>query len=109
MIEMIKERVGDGPTFFSFDIDFLDPVYAPGTGTPEVAGVTTAEALELVRGLADVNFVAYDLVEVLPTYDHGQLTASAAANVVYEFITLIALQKRALEMKRQLQGVSSKS
>ncbi|WDL95967.1 agmatinase [Alicyclobacillus sp. ALC3] len=95
MIDTIKERVGQGPTFFSFDIDFLDPVYAPGTGTPEVGGVTTTEALELVRGLTGINFVAFDLVEVLPAFDHGQLTACAAANVVYEFISLIALQKKA--------------
>lgn len=94
MIAKIKQRVGTGPTFFSFDIDFLDPVYAPGTGTPEVAGVTTAEALELVRGLTGIDFVAFDLVEVLPQFDHGQLTAASAANVVYEFITLIALSRR---------------
>lgn len=95
MIEIVKSRAGQGPTFFSFDIDFLDPVYAPGTGTPEVGGVTTSEAMQLVRGLTDVDFVAFDLVEVLPAFDHGQLTACAAANVVYEFISLIALQKRA--------------
>jgi len=94
IIERIKARVGDGPTFLSFDIDFLDPVYAPGTGTPEVGGVTTTEAMQLVRGLTGVEFVAFDLVEVLPAFDHGQLTACAAANVVYEFITLIALAKK---------------
>jgi agmatinase len=94
MLEIIKDRVGQGPTFLSFDIDFLDPVYAPGTGTPEVGGVSTAEALELVRGLTGIDFVAYDLVEVLPAFDHGQLTAAAAANIVYEFITLIALKAK---------------
>lgn len=94
MIRLIRERVGNGPTFLSFDIDFLDPVYAPGTGTPEVAGVTVAQAQQLVRGLAGLNIVAYDLVEVLPAYDSGQITAAAAANVVYEFITLLALEKR---------------
>ncbi|MBX5437458.1 MAG: agmatinase [Alicyclobacillaceae bacterium] len=91
MIKIIRDRVGRGPAFLSFDIDFLDPVYAPGTGTPEVGGVTTAEALELVRGLTGIEFVGFDLVEVLPAFDHGQITAAAAANVVYEFITLIAL------------------
>lgn len=94
MLDVIHERVGEGPVFLSFDIDFLDPVYAPGTGTPEVAGVSTGDALTLIRGLAGVNFVGFDLVEVLPAYDHGQITAAAAANIVYEFITLISLQKK---------------
>ncbi|QQE79302.1 agmatinase [Alicyclobacillus sp. SO9] len=95
MLEIIKERVGNGPTFLSFDVDFLDPVYAPGTGTPEVAGPTTAEALRLVRGLTGIDFVGFDVVEVLPAFDSGQLTAAAAANVAYEMITLLALAKRA--------------
>ncbi|MCL6626700.1 agmatinase [Alicyclobacillus shizuokensis] len=94
MLETIRERVGDGPTFLSFDIDFLDPVYAPGTGTPEVGGVTSSEALQLVRGLTGIRFVGFDLVEVLPAFDHGQVTAAAAANIVYEFITLLALQAK---------------
>lgn len=95
MIDIIKRRVGDGPTFFSFDVDFLDPAYAPGTGTPEVGGVTTTEALTLIRGLTGIQFVGFDVVEVLPAFDHGQITSAAAANVVYEFITLLALQNRA--------------
>ncbi|GIM46540.1 agmatinase [Collibacillus ludicampi] len=94
MLNVIRERVGEGPVFLSFDIDFLDPVYAPGTGTPEVAGVSIDDALALVRGLTDLNFVGFDLVEVLPAYDSGQITAAAAANIVFEFITLIALMKR---------------
>jgi agmatinase len=94
MLEMIHKRIGTGPVFLSFDIDFLDPVYAPGTGTPEVAGASIDDALAFVRGLTGINFVGFDLVEVLPAYDHGQITAAAAANVIYEFITLIALQKK---------------
>ncbi|MFM1655147.1 agmatinase [Brevibacillus sp. B_LB10_24] len=94
MLRVIRKRVGEGPAFLSFDIDFLDPAYAPGTGTPEVAGASIDDALALVRGLTDIHFVAFDLVEVLPAYDHGQITAAAAANIVHEFITLIALQKR---------------
>lgn len=95
MLETIHQRIGSGPAFLSFDIDFLDPAYAPGTGTPEVSGASIDDALAFVRGLARINFVGFDLVEVLPAYDHGQITAAAAANIVFEFITLIALQKRA--------------
>lgn len=94
MLEVIHQRVGNGPVYLSFDIDFLDPVYAPGTGTPEVSGVSIDDALALVRGLTGIDFVGFDLVEVLPAFDHGQITAASAANIVYEFITLIALQKR---------------
>jgi agmatinase len=94
MLNVIHQRVGKGPVYLSFDIDFLDPIYAPGTGTPEVSGVNIDDALALVRGLAGIHFVGFDLVEVLPAFDHGQITAAAAANIVYEFITLIALQKR---------------
>ncbi|MGE7271468.1 agmatinase [Brevibacillus panacihumi] len=97
MLEIIHERVGNGPVFLSFDIDFLDPVYAPGTGTPEVSGASMDDALAFVRGLTGINFVGFDLVEVLPAYDHGQITAAAAANIVYEFITLIALKKREMQ------------
>lgn len=94
MLEAIHKRVGTGPVFLSFDIDFLDPIYAPGTGTPEVSGASIDDALAFVRGLAGIDFVGFDLVEVLPAYDHGQITAAAAANIVYEFVTLVALAKR---------------
>ncbi|SFJ23932.1 agmatinase [Thermoflavimicrobium dichotomicum] len=94
MLEIIHQRVGQGPVFLSFDIDFLDPSYAPGTGTPEVAGASIDDALAFVRGLKGLDFVGFDLVEVLPAYDHGQITAAAAANVMFEFLTLIALQKK---------------
>jgi agmatinase len=95
VIERIRKRAGDGPLFLSFDIDFIDPAYAPGTGTPEIGGPTTAEVLQLIRGLEGLNFVAFDLVEVLPSFDHGQITANAASNVIFEFITHLALQKKA--------------
>ncbi|WP_027417057.1 agmatinase [Aneurinibacillus terranovensis] len=97
VIERIRRRAGDGPLFLSFDIDFLDPSFAPGTGTPEVAGATSTEALQLVRGLEGLNFVAFDLVEVLPSFDHGQVTANIASNVIFEFITLLAMQKKKKE------------
>ena len=87
---IVRERIGDGPTFLTFDIDFIDPAYAPGTGTPEVGGVTSWEALQLLRGLHGANFVAFDIVEVLPTYDQGQITALLAANIAFEMLTLVA-------------------
>ncbi len=87
---IVRERVGGGPTFLTFDIDKIDPAYAPGTGTPEVGGVTSWEALQLLRGLQGINFVVFDIVEVLPAYDHGQITALLAANVAFEMLTLVA-------------------
>lgn len=93
-IQLIKERVGSSKAFLTFDIDFVDPAYAPGTGTIEVGGWTGAEALQMVRALKNINFVGYDLVEVLPSYDSSQITAFLAANIVFEFISIIALQKK---------------
>jgi agmatinase len=88
----VRRRLGDGPAYFSFDIDVLDPPFAPGTGTPEVAGVLPHEALAFLRALAGVGFVGFDLVEVCPPYDNpGQITALSAANVVHEFLALIAV------------------
>jgi len=92
---MIQERVGDAKVFVTFDIDFIDPAYAPGTGTPEVGGPSSREALELIRkGLKELDFVGFDLVEVYPQYDPGFITALLAANIVFEFISLIALNKK---------------
>ena len=88
----VRERVGDGPAFFSFDIDVLDPAFAPGTGTPEVAGLLPHEALAFIRSLAGMRFSGFDVVEVSPPYDNaGQVTALLAANIAYEFLTLTAL------------------
>jgi agmatinase len=89
--EIVRKRVGSGPTFLTFDVDFVDPAYTPGTGTPEVGGVTSWEALQLLRGLRGAHFVACDIVEVLPAYDPTQITALLAANVAYEMLTLICL------------------
>lgn len=94
LIDRIHDRVKDKRAFVSFDIDFLDPAYAPGTGTPEVGGPTSHEALECVRGLKGLDIVGFDLVEVLPAYDSGEITAVAASAVIFEMITLIALKKR---------------
>jgi agmatinase len=85
----VKEKVGDRPVFLSFDIDFLDP---PGTGTPEVAGFSTAEAVAFLRALRGINLAGADVVEVSPAYDGpGQQTALAAANVAFELLALKAL------------------
>ena len=94
-IKTILERVGDKPCFLTFDIDFVDPAYAPGTGTPEVGGFTSLEALDLVRKIKDLNFVGFDLVEVLPAYDHGEITAYLAANIVFEYLSILAVKKKA--------------
>lgn len=93
-IRRARERVGDSNVFLTFDIDFLDPVYAPGTGTPEIAGFTSAEAQHMLRQLAGLNFVGFDLVEVLPALDPTEVTALTAATVVFEFISLLAVAKR---------------
>lgn len=90
---IIRERVGNHKTFFTFDIDFVDPAYAPGTGTPEVGGFTSYETLDLIRQVKDLNFVGFDIVEVLPAYDNAEITAYLAANVCFEFISILALKK----------------
>lgn len=91
----VRARVGTGPLFLSFDIDVLDPAFAPGTGTPEAGGLSTREALRFVRALAGLDFTGFDLVEVSPPYDGpGQPTAVAAANVAYEMLTLAAIARR---------------
>lgn len=94
VMERIHKRAGEKPVFVSYDIDFLDPAYAPGTGTPEVGGPTSYEALEFVRGLNGLNIVGFDLVEVLPSYDSGEITAVAASSIIFEMMSLIALKKR---------------
>lgn len=101
VIRRIHERIGarERPVFVTFDIDFVDPAYAPGTGTPEVAGPTSHEALEYVRGLKELRIIGFDLVEVLPTFDHGEITAALASAVAFEMISLVALKKRAEQME----------
>lgn len=94
VIERIKERVGGAKAFLTFDIDFLDPACAPGTGTPVPGGFTTAQALELIRGLKDLNIIGYDIVEVSPPYDPTNITAIAAAGLMQDFISHIAYRKK---------------
>lgn len=89
IIEKAKKIVGDGPTYLSFDIDSLDPSFAPGTGTPEIGGLTTREVLELIRGLKGINLVGGDVVEVAPQYDATTNTAHAGAQVLFEILSLM--------------------
>jgi agmatinase len=90
----IRERVGDRPAFISFDIDVVDPAFAPGTGTPEPGGLSAHDALSIVRGLTGIDFVGFDVVEVIPAYDPAAVTATLAANLAYEMVSLVALRRR---------------
>ena len=88
-LDQIRERVR-GPVYVSLDIDAVDPAFAPGTGTPEVAGLTSREIVDLVRGLRGLPFAGFDVVEVAPAYDSAEITALLAANLVYEFLLILA-------------------
>ena len=90
VIAEARRVVGDGPTYISFDVDGLDPVYAPGTGTPEVGGITTLEAQQLLRGLRGLNLIGGDVVEVAPAYDQTGNTALVGATIMFEILCLIA-------------------
>jgi guanidinopropionase len=90
VIEIMRRVVGDGPTYISFDVDGLDPVYAPGTGTPEIGGMTTREAQEVVRGLQGLNLVGGDVVEVAPPFDPSGNTALVGATFMFEIMCLLA-------------------
>jgi agmatinase len=88
IIERLRDQVGDLPTYLSIDVDVLDPAFAPGTGTPESAGLSSRELVALVRGFAGANIVGGDVVEVSPSYDHAEITGIVAANLVYEYVSL---------------------
>lgn len=90
----IRERVGDRPAFISFDIDVVDPAFAPGTGTPEAGGPSAHDMLTIVRRLTGIDFVGFDVVEVIPAYDPAGQTAFLAANLAYEMLSLLALRRR---------------
>ena len=94
VVDEIKRVVGGNKAFLTFDIDFIDPAFAPGTGTPEVGGYSTFEAISLIRGLTGIDFVGFDVVEVAPPYDVAEITSLAAANLVFEFLSLLAVQRR---------------
>lgn len=89
LAQRIAEVVGERPVYLSFDIDSLDPSFAPGTGTPEIAGLTPPQALQLIRGLRGLNLVGCDLVEVSPPYDMAGTTALTAANLLYEMLCIL--------------------
>lgn len=94
IIARLRERVGARPLYISLDIDVLDPAHAPGTGTPEAGGLTSREVLEILRGLAGLNIVGADVVEVAPAYDHADITAVAASHIAYDLVSLIAEKNR---------------
>ncbi len=90
----IRQRVGAGPAFISFDIDVVDPAFAPGTGTPEAGGPSAHDMLAVVRALTGIDFVGFDVVEVIPAYDPAGQTATLAANLAYEMLSLVALRRQ---------------
>lgn len=90
VVGRVRERAGDAPIYLSVDIDVLDPAFAPGTGTPEMGGLTSRELLALLRALPGEQLVAADVVEVSPPYDHAEITSLAAATVVYDVIAVMA-------------------
>ena len=91
--DRIRARVGDRPAFITFDIDVVDPAFAPGTGTPEAGGPSAHDLLAVLRGLTGITFVGFDVVEVIPAYDPAGQTATLAANLAYEMVSLAALQR----------------
>jgi agmatinase len=91
--DRVRARVGDMPAFLSFDIDFVDPAFAPGTGTPEVGGPTSSQALAYLRALTGIDFRAFDCVEVSPPYDPSGITAWLAASACHEMVSLAALRR----------------
>lgn len=93
-IKKAKEVIGDNKVFLTFDIDFVDPAYAPATGTPEVGGYTSFEAISAIRALKGLNFVGMDIVEVAPMYDVAEITSLLAANLVFEFLSVLAIDKK---------------
>ena len=94
VVKRIRDRVGDNPMYLSIDIDVLDPAHAPGTGTPEIAGMSTRELVGVLRGLAGLNIISADVVEVSPAYDHAELTSLSAATTVFEITNLFAYSRK---------------
>lgn len=91
IIKEVHERI-KGPVYVTVDIDSADPAYAPGTGTPEVGGLSSYQLLQLVRGLHGLDLIGFDLVEVSPPFDHGDITAILGSNIVFEYLSLLALK-----------------
>lgn len=95
VVDEVKAIVGDAPTYLTFDIDCLDPAFAPGTGTPVPGGLSSAQALEIVRSLTAVDLIGADVVEVSPPYDHSEVTALSAAHVAADILCLMRARKLA--------------
>src|SRR5262249_43801400 len=93
-VQRIRDVVGAGPVYVSFDVDSLDPAFAPGTGTPEAGGLSTREAMELFRGFAGLDVIGGGVVEGAPQSDHAPNTAQAAAQMLFEIVALVALARR---------------
>lgn len=93
VLQEIQRVVGEQPAYLTFDIDCLDPAFAPGTGTPVAGGLFSHQALTIVRGLGEQNIIGMDVVEVAPAYDHAEITAIAAATVAHDYLCVLA-QKR---------------
>jgi agmatinase len=91
--ERVRARVGDAPAFLSFDVDFVDPAFAPGTGTPEVGGPTSGQAMAFLRALTGIDFRGFDCVELSPPYDPSGITAWLAASACHEMLSLLALHR----------------
>ncbi len=91
--ERVRARVGGAPAFLSFDVDFVDPAFAPGTGTPEVGGPTSGQAMAFLRALTGIDFRAFDCVELSPPYDPAGITAWLAASACHEMLSLVALRR----------------
>lgn len=91
VLKEVHERM-KGPVYVSIDIDSVDPAYAPGTGTPEVGGLSSYQLLQLVRGLHGLNLIGFDIVEVSPPFDHGDITSILASNIAFEYLSLLALK-----------------
>ncbi|HTV90242.1 MAG TPA: agmatinase [Stellaceae bacterium] len=89
-VERIRAALGDGPAYLTFDIDALDPAFAPGTGTPEIGGLFSWQAQAILRRLGGLDFRGMDVVEVSPPYDHAEITALAAATLVWEYLAVLA-------------------
>jgi agmatinase len=106
--QVIRERVGAGPAYLTFDIDCLDPVFAPGTGTPVVGGLSTYQAQSILHRLVGVPFVGMDLVEVSPPYDHAEVTALAAATLALDWLCLLAAARTGAGNPDPYQGGSGR-
>ena len=96
-VEIIKKRAQDKPLYISFDVDGLDPAFAPGTGTPVSGGLASWQALEIIRSLGTCNLVGLDVVEVSPPYDHSSITAIVAATIAHDWLALLAKKNGAQE------------